>query len=306
MSDPTIQVHPGNISTYEGASDDYLTKRKTDLRSSIRNPHLSAGEFVQGVVSQALIAGAALGYSAWFGLGNLLPKFGQSRLAKDMGFELRRKDEKGNGRTFAFELDTHRIDFRDIGANWARFYFEGLEGGAQSTLEMARTVEGIMHKRRFTTGLKDLQMLIKEISDPACSLTEVEKRAQFLDVCHNAYLKHEDAYLAKLFDMITSIDTEFHGGSVKNAEVIMERMAPKIEAFFKELSENNAKIIDRYRLPVVALGVAGAVAVTGARAYRVTQRDKMLSEETEISHIERLQDERSKRQDAAPEQSTRA
>lgn len=331
MSDPTIQVRHGDISTYEGASDDFLTKRKSDLRGEIRNPRLSAGEFLQGVVTQAAISGALLAYSSWMALDKLLPVLGESDFARSIGFKLQRHVFNAEGekrvRTFAYEIGEYRRDFATSGETWAEYHYS--PANAKKTEAFIEDELRMMGRHRFTAGKKGLQDFLDvtlrgpeaekmhaecrsaaedelrkaagtaeeaiaidpaEIEKLAATKWEQWKRGELMKYLEGVSRDHPDAHLSRLFRLLSKVD-EKHGEHPTPVRLI-ESLVTYVEEVSRDLHENNHKILARYQLPIVGSAVAAAVALTGWRAYRTTMREKMLSGETEISHIERLESER--------------
>ncbi len=301
MTDPVITVHPGNISTYEGASDEFLKKRKTDLRSDIRNPHLTAGEFVQGVVAPAAISGGALGWSAWFGAEKLLPIFGNSDLARHLHFELRRFDEHHRRRTYAFKLEEHKKNFQEVGENWAFSLSE--RKGAPSVEYIATEILHNMEQHKFQSGIAGLRALIPTLKDMP---DEETRRKALLNLCEKVKGEHPEAHLGKVFDLLMRVEEAHSSGKFDTPTLLIKSLVTEIEKFTVELESNNEKIIAKYRNPLIAAVVTAAVAVAGVRAYRTASRDKTLNEETEIGHIERLQSERAEQASPAQQAPARA
>lgn len=75
MAELNKKTRPGDLSTYEDAPDSFFKRRKEDLRSSIRNPHLSSTEFFQNVISHAAVSVMATAWSVWFGAGRFIRDF---------------------------------------------------------------------------------------------------------------------------------------------------------------------------------------------------------------------------------------
>lgn len=307
-------VKPGNISTYQDAPDEFLVRRKQDLQAGIRSPHLSAMEFLQEVFSRVAITAVVTLWSAWNGIDRLIRDIPSITKSVRKG-RIHFRDEG--------EIRRIQVEIEEVAKDFSAYYFKG--SGTRTAERIAQKIIdiGLSHEQPMKTGHDDLRAFIKECKHIG---SEEEKRSRLLKVLQKAKIELKTSLTGQYFDVFTEIERRVEeslkeaklmgvkAGSPDKAIKLMysshsdlaRSAASHMERSISQTFQvSNRMLIDQYRKPATVILVAGAALATGYASYRAARRQKSLDQESELSHIERLQAEREKAHEEKAEDAKR-
>ena len=305
----------GNIATYEDASAEDLRRRKEDLRVGIRNPQLSAGEFVREVATHAFVTAVAVGYSAWGAIRKLIetgmdlknPWFRQNLTIDSVDA----KGQKTGKIHFMANKEIYEQRLIKNGQNLAKLLFPGSDKtAAQVAEEIIKDCRELGHSYM----VDELEKLLKETlvtgryvteTGEVKILTEAERVDVLLKFLTDVLSKSDEAHLAQYGRMVTRyLEKKMQGtqsfSPISLASDIWHEMRPII---IESGLADNIQIINKYRVPSTAVLVAGATLFTAYQANKAAKRQKALDQTAELTHIERLEKERAeaKQNENAPQ-----
>ena len=286
-------VHVGNIATYEDASDEFLRRRKEDLRVKIRNPVLSAGEFVREVATHAFVASVALGISLWTGIKNAMHYL----IRHSEWFASKMTINQGQI-AFMKDSDGYEAALEHNAQNFATFFgFEAQRPALQVAEQILKDTTQLQH-----TGFnKQLRELIEHTLSKS-DIPEPAKQKALVDLFKKVHETDPQAHIGQywvLWREMARIEKEGGKGpsSTRFANEAFHNVGRKI---IESGERDNLRIVNKYRIPATIGAVAVAGLFTGYQGYRAARRQKSLDQSQELTHIERLQSEREQRRGVDP------
>ena len=275
------RIKKGNISNYESASDDFLKKRLEEIRVSIRDPHLSVSEFMQGVVSQAGWTALAAGWTAWEGL-----KRGITWLVTKHDWFAER-----------LTVDSGKISFMKDDTKYA----ETLQNVSRSIADLICNENGMTADKLLTILIEKPQALghvgsverLNELKNEFKTLSEEAKPARLKEVLKEIQSKNRQAHVgqySKIWEQIEKIKTDVP--SLPSHRIADDSFFALKNSILEAGEHDNLRIINKYRVPAVVALVSGAALFSGYRSYHSAARQKMLDLQSEATYIERIMRER--------------
>lgn len=322
MAKEDPSVHRGNIATYEHASDEFLRRRKEELRAQIRNQSLTIGEYIRDVASHIFVTIVAAGFAVWNAIGRFVV-WGM-HLKDNTWFREHLVLKKGGVVTNVYVPDQPTFEkmLEGITHDIATFFFPGK---ASSVDQVCGSMEAFAKHFGFRGGVEEVKKLRADFANMTKLSHIPAKDRSLLDGLRNNYRKlHKkpignaqllEAYKQeKLFLHLSELEKANPNAGYSQIATLWQEMrervtkaglpqnsfhlgnqgwlAKRLDVVKRAVTDDNDRIMRKYRLPTTIILVGTAAAVTAYQSYRYALRQKSLDQESEMSHIERLEAER--------------
>ena len=317
-------VKTGNISTYEQASDAFLKRRAQDIRSAIRNPHLTPSEFTQNVGGQTAFTGLAAGWSIWNALNkgfewaiqnNPADKDSQTLSAKFKRFLepfINKMKTGTNGKIGLMRnADGYESVLNSVSGQLSDFLFAKdptIEQGLDVLQAMIDEPKSLGHTSGSETLAKGKERLSK--------ITDVDEfKKEFKALLKEVHFGDKQRHIGKYFLIWSQMDRIAERRPIKREDpgliqrilgkpgkpvhesgrgraIMADALNTEVRDILESGRKDNAKIITKYNAWITLPLVAAVTAFVGWRTHKSARRQKMLDLEAEASYIERLLTER--------------
>lgn len=277
------KIHPGDISTYRNAPEQFLRQRRDDLQVQIFHPVLGPAEFLQRVVAPAALTSGALGYSAWRAVGGLMDWLIRS---DNHWF---RDHWKTKGGKISYMLNATRYEEALVGNSEM---LGGLLTGQETTGDVIDRILRDTEELGHTTGRDRLLDFVRDQSPEY--LKSRESVRDFLRVLEDIHRSDPQAHIGQYHLIATRIQE-----LAAKQERAGERYTKLGRDAFFELKDkiigqghrDNEEIVNKRRAPLVIALTTAVALIGGIRAFTTTRRQKMLDMESETSFIDRRLDQ---------------
>ncbi|MEJ0010538.1 MAG: hypothetical protein WDN72_08635 [Alphaproteobacteria bacterium] len=282
------RIEVGNIATYEDASQEFLTRRKEDLRAGMRNPHLSIGEFIRSIAMRAGLTMFIAGWGVWNGVETIITR--SPGLNKGL--------TRNNGQNrYIHDVSGFSSYYDETTREISRLLFSGSEASPDEvTAVLDKMIDHATHFN-LKAGTEEIKAL-KARFEANPSLTITQKTEEVFTALKNLRTANPHSGIGQYATLWEETDAirqraQDAGHGIDYVGLAAQAFNNKRdEVIEKAVLRDNKLIINRWRMPLLGVAVLGGGALAGVGTYRAALRDKALSQESELSHIERLERER--------------